>query len=411
MRVGIERMQAGLAHRGIEPSTLGVPFIQVAGTNGKGSVSSMLASALRAAGYKTGLYSSPHLHRFTERVRIDGLPIAAREAARRIAELLAWSDTAGAPELSFFELSTLLAVEAFRDHRCDVAVIEVGLGGRLDATTALPASLSVITRIALDHEQILGNSLEQIAREKAGIIRSGVPVIVGARGAAVQRVIRARARELGAKLSLIGRDFEALPSRTPGRVGFSLADLRIEPVQLGLLGEHQADNAAVAVAALSALEQLDLPVSIAAIRRGLRAARWPARLERIPGKPAILFDAAHNPDGCQALARHLSRERNRPRVLVFGAMADKNYPKMLEILARQVEHVLYVVPNLPRAASHAQLDACVRGVNARSAGDALRRARAAAGSGGLIVCAGSIFAVSELRAQALRVPSDPLIRL
>jgi dihydrofolate synthase/folylpolyglutamate synthase len=411
MRVGIERMQAGLVHRGLGPEQLRIPFIQVAGTNGKGSVSSMLASALRAAGYKTGLFSSPHLHRFTERVRIDGEPISTREAARRISELLRWADAPGAPELSFFELSTLLAVESFRDHRCDVAVIEVGLGGRLDATTALPASLSVITHIALDHEQILGDTLEQIAREKAGIIRPGVPVIAGARGAAVQRVIRARARELGAKLWLIDRDFQARPARKVGHVGFTVKERRIPPLQLGLLGEHQHDNAAVAVAALVALKDLGLPVPIAALRRGLAAARWPARLELHPGKPALLFDAAHNPDGCEALARYLERAKQRPRVLVFGAMVDKNYPRMLEILSQQVEHIIYVVPKIARAASHAQLQAAVPGAAARSAGQALSRARAAAGSGGLVVCAGSIFAVSELRAKALGLPSDPLIRM
>jgi dihydrofolate synthase / folylpolyglutamate synthase len=401
MRVGIERMQDGLAHRGLE---VDIPFVQVAGTNGKGSVSSMLAASLRAAGYKTGLFSSPHLHRFTERVRIDGEPISTREAARRIGELLDWAEQPSAPELSFFELSTLLAVEAFRDHRCDIAVIEVGLGGRLDATTALPASLSVITRIAFDHENILGNTLAEIAAEKAGIIRPGVPVIVGARGRDVQRVIRARAASQGSKLSLIDRDFRALP--VGDRVAFEVGDLRLPALKLGLLGEHQRDNAAVAAAALCALD-----VPVAAIKRGLGGVRWPARLERCPGRPALLFDAAHNPDGCEALARYLASQKKRPRVLVFGAMADKNYPRMLSILAQQVEHVVYVVPSLPRAATHAQLSAAVPGLAARSAAAALHKARAAAGSGGLVVCAGSIFAVSELRAWALGLPSDPLIRM
>jgi dihydrofolate synthase/folylpolyglutamate synthase len=410
MRVGIERMQDGLVHRGLDPSSMRVPFIQVAGTNGKGSVSSMLAAALRAAGYKTGLYSSPHLHRFTERVRIDGAPISTREAARRIAELLTWAESKSAPELSFFELSTLLAVESFRDHLCDVAVIEVGLGGRLDATTALPASLSVITRIALDHEQILGDSLPKIAAEKAGIIRPAVPVISSARGAQVQRVIKARAKQLGSRLYLIDRDFRARAT-SDGRVAFDVSGQRIAPIKLGLLGEHQHDNAAAAVAALCALEDVGLPVSPAAISRGLTRVRWPARLERYPGRPAMLFDAAHNPDGCEALARYLANEKRRPRVLVFGAMSDKSYPRMLEILSKQVEHIVYVVPNLARAATHQQLQACVSGVAAKSAGAALARARSAAGSGGLVICAGSIFAVSELRAKALSLPSDPLIRM
>lgn len=411
MRVGIERMQAGLLHRGLGPEQLRVPFIQVAGTNGKGSVASMLAAALTAAGYRTGLFSSPHLHRFTERVRIDSEPLGTRETARRITELLDWADSPGAPALSFFEISTLLAVEAFTDHRCDVAVIEVGLGGRLDATTALPASLSVITRIARDHEQLLGDNLAAIAREKAGIIRAGVPVVVGARGAAVQRVIGARARELRAKLWLIERDFRALPVDRAGRVGFEVAARRIPPVRLGLAGDHQRDNAATAAAALLLLAERGLPVSVRAVRRGLSAARWPARMERCSDRPTYLFDAAHNPDGCEALARYLAAEKKRPRVLLFGAMADKDYPRMLRILAPHVERVLYVVPKLPRAASHAQLQACLAGEAAGSPAQALRHAALAAGSGGLVICAGSIFAVAELRARALGLPSDPLIRM
>jgi dihydrofolate synthase/folylpolyglutamate synthase len=413
MRVGIERMQAGLAFRGLGPAELRVPFIQVAGTNGKGSVSAMIEAGLRAAGYRTGLYTSPHLHRFTERVRIDGQPLHAREAARRITELLAWAERSGAPELSFFEIGTLLAVEAFRDHRCDVAVIEVGLGGRLDATTALPATLSIITRIAKDHEQMLGDTLTKIAAEKAGIIRANVPVIVGSPGAAVQRVILAQARRLRAPVSLIERDFRVLPSRG-GRVAFEVQGRRIAGVTLGLGGDYQHENAAIAAAALCALETRGLPVPSSAIRAGLAQARWPARLERYAGDrsaPDLLFDAAHNPDGCAALARYLQKEPARPRVLIFGVMADKDYPQMLRLLAPHVEQVLYVEPQLPRAARAEQLQRCLPGVAARDARTALRRAKAAAGSSGLVICAGSIFAVAELRARALKLPSDPLIRM
>jgi dihydrofolate synthase/folylpolyglutamate synthase len=410
MRPGIERMQAGLEQRGLTAERLRTPFIQVAGTNGKGSVSSMLEAGLRAAGYRTGLFTSPHLHRFTERVRIDGEPIATREAAVRIGELLRWAEAPGAPEVSFFELSTLLAVEAFLSHRCDVAVIEVGLGGRLDATTALPASLSVITRIALDHMQLLGDTLPEIAAEKAGIIRAGVPVIVGSRGTQVQRVIRAQARRLRAPMTLIGRDFRALPGPQQ-RVAFAVRGRRIAGVRLGLAGEHQHDNAAIAAAALCTLAQRGLPVSIAAVRRGLSDVHWPARLERIASQPELLFDAAHNPDGCAALARQLAREPRRPRVLIFGAMADKDYPAMLPLLAAEVEHIIYVVPALPRAASARDLQQVVPGIASSGAGDALQRAKRAAGPEGLVICAGSIFAVSELRARVLGLPSDPLIRM
>lgn len=413
MRPGIERMQAALELRQLGPTQLRVPFIQVAGTNGKGSVSSMLAAALSAAGYRTGLFTSPHLHRFTERIRIDGEPLSTRETARRIAELLAWAHEPGAPEVSFFELGTLLAVEAFRAHACDIAVLEVGLGGRLDATTALPAHLSVITRIALDHMHMLGNTLPEIAAEKAGIIRPGVPVVVGTRGSAAQRVIRARARSQRAPLTLIERDFRALPAAS-GKVAFEVRGQRVPAVRLGLLGEHQHDNAATAVAALVGLGALGFPVPARAVRTGLTNVSWPARLERVAargGEPELLFDAAHNPDGCAALARYLQTERRRPRVLIFGAMADKNYAQMLQLLAAQVEHVIYLEPNLPRAASHAELQAQLPGLAAASAKSALRSAKRAAGTRGLVICAGSIFVVAELRAAALQLPSDPLIRL
>jgi len=414
MRPGLERMRDGLAQRELAPEQLRIPFIQVAGTNGKGSVASMIAASLMAAGYRTGLYTSPHLHRFTERVRIDGEPISTREASRRIGELLSWARRPNAPEVSFFEISTLLAVEAFRDHACDVAVLEVGLGGRGDATTALPATLSVITRIALDHTQILGSSLPQIAAEKAGIIRERVPVIVGSRGADVQRVILARARQLRAPVSLIERDFRARAPNAkgrPGRVGFEVGARRIPPVRLGLHGEHQFDNAAIAAAALCGLAERGLPVPMAAIRRGLAEVRWPARLERITGTPALLFDAAHNPDGCSALAAYLARERCRPRVLIFGAMSDKDYPRMLGLLAPHVEQIIYVEPNLPRAARGQDLEREQPGRVASTMAEALRWARAAAGRRGLVIGAGSIFAVAELRARALAVPTDPLIRM
>lgn len=413
MRSGLERMQAGLAQRELGPTQLQVPFIQVAGTNGKGSVSTMIAATLTAAGYRTGLFTSPHLHRFTERIRIDGQPISTREVARRSHELLAWARAPDAPEISFFELSTIMAVESFQAHACDVAVLEVGLGGRLDATTALPSMLSVITRIAFDHMQYLGNSLPEIAAEKAGIIRPAVPVIVGCRGAEVVRVIRQRAREQRAPMTLLDRDFRALPNAA-GKLAFDVRGRKITAVKLGLLGEHQHDNAATAVAALLQLDEQGLVIPERALRKALRDVRWPARLERVAadgGAPALLFDAAHNPDGCAALARYLATERGRPRVLVFGVMADKDYPSMLQLLAAQVEHIVYVQPNIPRAATCEELQRCRPGLAARSAADALRKAKRVAGPGGLVVCAGSIFAVSELRARALHLPSDPLIRL
>jgi dihydrofolate synthase/folylpolyglutamate synthase len=212
---------------------------------------------------------------------------------------------------------------------------------------------------------------------------------------------------------LIERDFRALPGRGQ-RVAFDVRGRHIAGVQLGLAGEHQHDNAAIAAAALDALAQRGLPVPVAALRKGFAQARWPARLERRAGannEPDLLFDAAHNPDGCAALARYLAEEQLRPRVLIFGVMADKDYPRMLALLAPHVEQVFYLQPKIARAATAEQLQACLPGGATRAAADALRRAKSAAGSGGLVICAGSIFAVAELRARALRLPSDPLIRM
>jgi dihydrofolate synthase/folylpolyglutamate synthase len=405
MRLGIERMREGIAYRGLDLAAL-PPAIQVAGTNGKGSVAAMLASVLQAAGYRTGLFTSPHLHRFTERIRIDGQPISTREAARRSGELLAFFGKKTAPFMSFFELTTLMAVEVFRDHRCDVAVMEVGLGGRQDATNAFPAILTVITRIARDHVQFLGHRLSQIAREKAGIIKPGVPVIVGSRVPAATRVIRGVARKQHAPLLQIDRDFTPLSA---GSV--RVAGRRYQRLRLALAGEHQRDNAGCAVAAVHELNKLGFDTTERAIRAGLQRVRWPARLEHIPGKPEILIDAAHNADGCAALAEYLRALPRRRRALVFGVMQDKDYRDMLRSLAPEIDVVYYAQPSLARAADPNELAALVPGTAAHSVGDALRRARRAAGPRGLVIVAGSIFLAAEARAKVLRVPTDPLIRL
>jgi dihydrofolate synthase/folylpolyglutamate synthase len=409
MRMGIERMRAGLVYRGLESATL-PPMIQIAGTNGKGSVSAMLASVLSAAGYRTGLFTSPHLHRYTERIQIDGKPLGTREAARRIGDLLHAFGKPGAPFVSFFELSTLMAVEVFRDHQCDIAVMEVGLGGREDATNALPAALTIITRIAFDHESMLGRTLSEIAYAKAGIIKPGVPLIVGSREREALQVIRKTAREEKAPSRYLDRDFAVEPARS-GRVAFTVAARRFGPVRLGLPGEHQRDNAACAVAALVELRRAGFRIPDRAIAAGLQNVRWPARLERIAGKPAHLLDAAHNPDGCVALAEYLRAQPERPRVLVFGVMRDKDYPAMLASLAPEVDAVFYARPRIPRAEQPHVLRKALPGVVARSVGDALLKAKRRAGPNGLVVVAGSIFLVAEARAKLLRVPTDPLIRM
>ncbi|MDH5676773.1 MAG: bifunctional folylpolyglutamate synthase/dihydrofolate synthase [Myxococcales bacterium] len=416
IRLGVSRMHQALDFRG-RPDR-GMRFIQVAGTNGKGSVATLIARGLQAAGYRTGLFTSPHLHRYVERVRIDGRPLGEAEAARRIRALLDAFDGPDAPETTFFELTTLLAIETFVERRCDVAVLEVGLGGRLDATTAVQTELSVITRIALDHRRILGDTLALIAREKAGILKPGVPLISGVREREARAVIARRARRLGVPVWWAGRDFELEPG-SGASFGVRLPDARIDGLRLGLRGQHQRENATIAVAALHRLRDLGFALDDAAIAAGLRKARWAGRIERVAGEPNFLFDAAHNPDGAEALRAYLAGERRAARsgpglgrrVLLFGAMADKDYPAMLRMLAPLCDRVIYCAPDMRRAATTGALQKVHPGSAARGMADALNRAKRAAGKGGEVVVAGSIFLVAEARAAVTGVRSDPLIRM
>jgi dihydrofolate synthase / folylpolyglutamate synthase len=410
IRLGANRMASALALRG-HPER-GQRFVHVAGTNGKGSVSAMIESVLRAAGYRTGLFTSPHLHRFVERVRIAGRAIGDAEAGARVRDVLAASAAWGQPESTFFELTTLLALESFRDHRCDVVVLEVGLGGRLDATNVVTPELSVITNIALEHTEILGRTHAAIAREKAGILKAGVPAVVGVRERSARAVIARRARALGTPLALIDRDFAATPDARAGRFGVRMGEQAIDGLRLALPGAHQLDNAACAVAALWQLRARGFEIGDGALRKGLGRVRWPARLERVPGKPGFLFDAAHNPDGARVLAGYLQQNPTAGRrVLIFGAFADKDFAAMLRSLRPHVDRIVYCPPPVWNAAKSSALRRCEPGSAARDAADAIAQARRAAGADGEIVVAGSIYLVAAVRACVLGLRSDPPIRM
>jgi dihydrofolate synthase/folylpolyglutamate synthase len=410
MRFGANRMASALALRG-HPER-GLRFVHVAGTNGKGSVSAMIEASLRAAGYRTGLFTSPHMHRFVERVRIAGRPIGDAEAGARVRDVLAASAAWGEPESTFFELTTLLALESFRDHRCDVVVLETGLGGRLDATNAIVPEVSVITTIALEHTEILGKTHAAIAREKAGILKPGVAAVVGVREPAARRVIARRARVQDAPLLLIDRDFAPLPDARAGRFVVRAGEHVLGGLRLALPGAHQQDNAACAVTALLQLRARGFDVSDDAVRKGLARVRWPARLERVARKPTFLFDAAHNPEGAQVLATFLQQNPGSgPRVLIFGAFADKDYAAMLRVLRPHVDRIVYCPPPVWNAATNAALRRCAAGIGARDVADALARARRLAGSRGEIIVAGSIYLVAAARARVLGLRSDPPIRM
>jgi len=405
IKLGLDRVVRAAEVRG-HPER-GLRYVHVAGTNGKGSVATMVESVLRAAGYRTGQFASPHLQRYVERVRVGGRPISERETAQRVEELRADSRL---PPLSFFEYTTLLAFEAFHDARCDIVVLEVGLGGRLDATNIVTPEVSVITNISFEHQRILGDTLAKIAREKAGVLKPNVPCVVGARGAEVRRAIGARARSVGAPLRWIDRDFE---SSWHGRsLSVRVGKQEWTGLRLGLRGDYQGDNAACALATLAELAERGLEVSETDIRAGLKRAKWPGRLEWHRGNPAFLFDAAHNASGCETLARYLDDLEFPGRVvLLFGAMRDKDHRRMLAAFDGQVDRRVYAAPSVYRSESPERLSKIRKGTVARSVRDAVARAKRAAGPNGLVVVAGSIFLVSEVRAVVKNVRTDPPIAM
>jgi dihydrofolate synthase/folylpolyglutamate synthase len=380
MRLGLDPMLAA-CERTDHPERA-YPVVHVAGTNGKGSVCAMVESIARAAGMHTGLYTSPHLCRFAERIRIDGQPIDDD----RLATLLTRALDEG-PELSFFETATLAAMLAFREAGVDLAVLEVGLGGRLDATNVVPRpEAAAITRIALDHTDRLGSTLVEIAREKAGIAKPGLDLLVGPTPPDVRAAIDEVARAHGATTSDVN-------PRAP-----------LPP--LGLAGAYQQDNARIA-----AELGRRIGVTHVSIERGLAFTRWPGRLERIGG---VLLDAAHNPDGAGALASHVRSLGLPPGevALVFGSLADKDWGAMLDALAPVASHRVYVAVKGTRpgvdpsamAARHA-------GALAASPKEALDAVNAPGSPPSLVVVAGSMILVGEVRAHLLGLPRDPPVAL
>jgi dihydrofolate synthase/folylpolyglutamate synthase len=444
IRLELDRMRGGLTHRG-NPQR-GLAVVHVAGTNGKGSVSSFCERMLRAAGYRTGIFTSPHLHRFVERFKVNGRPLSEAEVTRRLADQR--RDAENMPPLTFFEHSALLAMEAFRDHGCEVVVLEVGLGGRLDATNVIEdPAVSVVTRIAFDHMNILGDTLSAIAKEKAGIFKSGRPAVVGARDAEPRRVLLEVARRKKTAPWVIGREFDGAP--TPRGARIRVADDERD-LRLGLAGAYQAENAAIAVAAMHRLRADGWTIDDDAIATGLAKTTWPGRLElrRVPDgpdgpRPRFLFDCAHNPDGCLALAAHLRAMRTgatampltsstlstperasrptggagdspskRRTVLLFGALADKEHEPMLACFDDVVDRRVYAVPDVPRALKSAEVFTAIRdGVVAKSVHEGIAKAERLAGPDGLVVVGGSIFLVQEARAHVLGLRTDPSISM
>ncbi|MCI0520001.1 MAG: bifunctional folylpolyglutamate synthase/dihydrofolate synthase [Chloroflexi bacterium] len=383
------------------------PSLHIAGTKGKGSVAAFCSSILQSAGYKTGLYTSPHLHDYVERIQVDGQPMPHRALVELIAEIK--PAIASVAELTTFEITTGLALLYFQWLGVDAAVLEVGLGGRLDATNVVTPSVCVITSISYDHTQILGNTLAEIAGEKAGILKPGIPAVCGAQPEEALAAIERIAGERGAPLTVVGREaVYAAGSRSLEGQTFSAWEAGDSPGEaeeftIPLLGLHQVENAATAYAAMRTFARAALPVSMEAIRRGFAAARWPGRFEVMQRDPAVVIDSAHNRDSAlrlrQALADYFP---GRPVIWVFGASDDKDIEGMAAELAPCVKEVIAVKSFHPRAAEPEKLveNASRYGLAARiipDVAEALRSALENAAPGDVVLAAGSIFVAAGAR--------------
>jgi dihydrofolate synthase/folylpolyglutamate synthase len=392
--------------------------VSIAGTNGKGSVSAMAACALTAAGYRTGCYTSPHLVHLQERYAIDGEAVTPAELEQVIGDLRELIDRLrvegrlrAAP--TFFEVATAAAFEVFRRRQVDVAVLEVGLGGRLDATTVATPAAGAITNIDFDHQQHLGHTLAEIAFEKAGIIKPGMPLVCGERKPEALEVIAAACREQQATL-IPARDGVSVSTayvagqatielRTPGDV--------YGPVTLALRGRHQVDNAVVAVRLLEALGRTGTPVPASAIEHGLRHARWPGRLDliRMADGRTVLLDAAHNPAGAGTLAAYLGEAAPGGLPIVFGAVRDKDHAGMLGCLLPHATHLVITSPPTPRAAGTDELRRLAASVRpdlrALVEPDPSRALDVAWTFGPDVCVAGSIFLIGAMLASLPAVPT------
>ena len=366
--------------------------VQIAGTNGKGSTAAMLDSICRAAGIKTGLYTSPHLVSITERIRIAGAEVTPEDFARHattvraVAEdLLARKEIETPP--TFFEQVTAIALVAFREAGVELAILETGLGGRLDSTTAANAAIVGITQIAMDHEEYLGHTLANIAAEKAAVIRPGVTAVIGPQEPEVLAVLLARCATVGVQPHLKpNTDFH-------------------RQVSLGLRGAHQIQNAAVAIGLAEALRVHGFSISNEQIRFGLATATHPGRLELIP---PFLLDGAHNPAGAQALRNYLDELAPPQLTLIFGAMRDKKLDQIAEILFPIPARLILTPVQNPRSASVETLASLAKQfahgvvIETSSSTEALRMALAQTPGRGLICITGSLYLIGETRPLILK---------
>ena len=376
--------------------------IHIAGTNGKGSVAAMLSAIFDEAGLSVGCFTSPHLERFNERIAVNKIPIedqAVIQAYQRVKAIKGLSRSA-----TFFEFATAMAFNEFSRRGVQWAIVETGMGGRLDATNILQPVLSIITNISMEHQTYLGSTLHAIAGEKAGIIKNGIPVVTGVRQAAAIKAIETKARGENAPLYRYGQAFRSRKSSTPSCFSYRGIKHDWPHLELSLTGDHQVQNAALVLAACEILNQSGhIALSEDIIRRGLAHTQWPGRLEVVSTEPVIILDGAHNQMSARILGRHLATHyKERNIILVVGILDDKPYRSILKDLTAPCAKVIITQPQINRALAAEKLAAIVNemGIQGQAiprVADAVKHAIAICEPDDIICIAGSLYVVGEAR--------------
>ncbi|MBN1978069.1 MAG: bifunctional folylpolyglutamate synthase/dihydrofolate synthase [Anaerolineae bacterium] len=414
---GLSRVKKLVAHLG-DPHTR-FPSVHIAGTRGKGSTAAVCEACLRAAGYRTGFYISPHLHTFCERIQVNREEISREDVVALVEEIRPFVERV--PGVTTFEAITAMGFLYLARAGVDVAVVEVGLGGRLDATNVLTPEVSIITSLSLEHTYLLGDTLDKIAYEKAGIVKPDVPAVTAPQQDEARIVLETVCRERGAPLTRIGRDwkYEAGPADLDGQA-FSIRRLAGDGAKLDgeywtpLLGRHQLENAACAIAAIDILGQRGFNVSAEAVREGLRTVDWPGRMEILSREPLAVIDCAHNPYAARVLRKALNEWFPDKRwVLVYGASADKDISGVLTTLLPISDYVIVTRSDHPRAAAPAELADIVASAGggaeiSTNPTKALQRALEVMNPGDGLLVTGSIFLAADVREEWARHMGAPL---
>lgn len=382
-----------------------VQAIHVGGTNGKGSTAAMIASILQKEGYRTGLYTSPHLIRFTERIKVNGKEIDKEEVAALAGWMREKIEAAGiTPPFTFFDFTTAMGLLYFKQKMVDLAILEVGLGGRLDSTNVIDPLLSIITNIARDHEEYLGRNILKIAREKAGIIKKGRPLITAATQPQVLRLFSKICREKGAPYYRVGKEFGYV-EKEERHFDYEGLHRKLWSISLHLGGPHQIINATTALGAMEVLDDLGYRVSNDAMIEGLKEVEWPGRLEMVCSSPRVVLDGAHNPAGALVLKESLGKEfQYRHLIFLLGVMKDKDIKSILHLLAPLADHLILTRPHCDRAASPALLKKALgrSGKKAEIMEDleeAIEKGLSMTQDEDLLCITGSLYTVGEARAH------------